>query len=251
MTSENPAESSSGRPGSGDYSPAEASKRMAEAARAAIAETVAKAKKISADVDAEKIDQGDIARQFVGLAGQAMVGAFRLAGTAFEVRPRRPSPEMIVLADHLAAIAQRTWKNITDVADEAAQQAAKDPLDRAAWMKSAVKLADVATIGAIEAVETATIGPVSYAPPTFNAGPFALPAANGDGKLVVVAPFRRPATEGAIDAGRIRFDPPQVSANKRQFSVVVDETGLPSGVYLGTVGIENGPGIAMTVAIRL
>jgi hypothetical protein len=213
----------------------------------------------SRKVDVGAYGLGDMVKSLVRLSSVAMTGGLRLAESALGDRPQRPSDGMLVLADHLASIAERTVKHVNDVVGETTPRVADSPMNSGAWLGAAMKLTDIAIIGAVEAVETAVIGPARYAKSEFISDPFTMPDTWKTGTLCVdESSFNRPATNNPVPLDRIRFDPAEVKANKREFRVVVDETGLPSGIYIGTVGIRDGDdgneivaGTGISVAIRL
>jgi hypothetical protein len=149
-------------------------------------------------------------------------------------------------------------KHVNDVVQEITPRVADSPANTVAWLAAATKLTDIAIVSAVEAAETAVIGPARYAKTEFISDSFTLDVGQEGTLCVDKDSFKRPATADPVPLDRIRFEPPVVKADTREFRVIVNETNLPGGVYIGTVGIRNGTegnelirGTGKPVAIRL
>ena len=235
-----------------------AAKEVAKAAKAAATKMAEVAKEASNQIgdDPKNYDYGprDLLKTAVKMTSAGLLGAMTVVETAMGVTPRRPSDGMLVMAEHLANVAQRTLANVKGVAEEATTQMNAGNYTAGHAIKSLTKLTDIAVVSGVEAAETVVIGPAKYAPPTFISDPYVISDLTVNGKLAVAEDFKRPATAEAIPRERIRFDPPRVEPGTRNFRMVVDEGGLPSGVYLGTVKVVDADDAVLTtlgVAIRL
>jgi hypothetical protein len=235
-----------------------AARKVAEAAKDAAANMAKVAKEASKQIgdDPENYDYGprELLKTVVKMTSAGLIGAMNIAETAMRVTPKRPSDGMLVMAEHLTNVAQRTLANVKGVAEEATNQMTAGNYTAGHAIKSLTKLTDIAVVSGVEAAETVVIGPAKYAPPTFISDPYAVGDPTVNGKLAVAEDFKRPATAEAIPRERIRFDPPSVESGTRNFRMVVDEGGLPSGVYLGRVKVVDADGAVLTtigVAIRL
>jgi hypothetical protein len=207
------------------------------------------AKAASQLIGEDKYTRGELISTFTKLTSIAITGGLQVTQTAFEVRPRR-SEGMMVLADNMVTIARRTMKFATDVAVETVKAVADEPLSSEPWIRAGTKLTDIAVVSGIEAAQAAAIGPANYANRTFDSDVFTADANLGNGELRVAGDFARTGTQGsAVPRSRITFKPTRLGPDQRTFQVVVNESGLPSGVYEGTVAIDGGQ--PMTVAIRL
>jgi hypothetical protein len=219
--------------------PLEAARKLAEAAQKMIADMT----KVATDASTSITDNSgsaayggkDLLKTAIKLSSAGILGGLKIAETALEVRPKNPDEGMLVMAEHLADVAQRTLASVKGVAEETSKQLGAGGYTSAQAIKSLTKLADIAVIGGLESVETVVIGPTKYARPTFISDPYTLK--NAQGRLEIAVDFKRRATTEIIPRTRIRFDPPELTVGTDTFRMVVDEGGLPSGVYFGTVHV--------------
>ncbi len=193
-------------------------------------------------------DKRDLLATLTQLTSVSMLGGLKMIETALANRPSRPSEGLLVLADHLASIAERTLHQARGVAEQAVHDIGDDPRTAQPWVDAATKLADIAVVNGIEAVQTVAIGPARYAPRTFVSDPFAVTSLR-PGKLEAGQDFARPGDSTVIPRDAITFSPPELGIDHQEYRVVVDETGLPSGVYIGTVTSEGGG--EQKIALRL
>jgi hypothetical protein len=235
-----------------------ATRKIAEAAKAMVTEmtnvVTAASDRIGNNTGDCDYGRKDLLKTAMELTTAGVLGGLRLAETALTVSPKRPSEGMVVMSEHLANVAQRTLANVKGVAEETSDQLKSGAYTSAHAIRSLTKLADIAVISGLETAETVVIGPAKYAPPTFISDPYTVADADANGTLEVVVDFRRPASAEAIPRARIRFDPPELRPGNNTFRMVVDEGGLPSGVYFGTVQVSrDGKSVldSIEVAIRL
>ena len=162
----------------------------------------------------------------------------------------KPSGPLIV-AEHMASVMRRMFKQAGMVAKDASSQVDDDKYDYDQWVKTMTKLFDIAMVGGIDLVQTAVVGPAPYTTRSFNSKKFQVDAADHDRTLSIEPPgLARPGGTDAIPSDRIKIDPGTLAAGATEFHFVVNEDGLPSGVYLGKVRVGDG-GKTVDVAIRL
>ncbi len=201
-----------------------------------------------ADEGGAPYDKRDLLATLTQLTSASMLGGLKVIETALANRPRRPSEGMLVLADHLASITERTLHQARGVVEQTAHDVGDDPRTAQPWVDAATKLADIAVVNGIEAVQTVAIGPARYSSRTFVSDAFAVTGLE-PGTLEAGRDFARPGDSTVIPHDAITFSPPELEADHKEYRVVVDETGLPSGVYIGTVTSKGGG--EQKIALRL
>lgn len=168
------------------------------------------------------------------LTNIALAGGLELAKAGMD-GISRPGPRAV--ADQMAVITRRMISESGKVAEEASGRLDTQAYTPTEWVKSMVRLADIALFGGIELVETALAGPGQYEKEpichTFSVAPD-----KANVRLLTIQALTRP---GAADAAadRVSFDPPDrlLPKGETEFSVLVDAAGLASGVYIGQVHI--------------
>jgi hypothetical protein len=227
-----------------------ATDRLAAAAQQMVDQATTVATQASRKIGENEFTAGAMLRSLAQLANVAVVGGLRLAETALGERPDRPSDGMLVLNHEMASIVQQMVSSARGVAEEASSEIAQHPYNPNAWVRSMTKLADIAMIGGTELAETAVIGPARYADTRFISDPFTVERASRRRELTIAGDLTRPGTVEAVPRQRITFEPRTLAPGATEFRMVVNEAGLPSGVYTGAVqvGDETEP---VPVAIRL
>lgn len=163
----------------------------------------------------------------------------------------KPSGPLIV-AEHMASVMRRMFKQAGMVAKEASSRVDDDKYDYDQWVKTMTKLFDIAMVGGIDLVQTAVVGPAPYTTRSFNSKKFKVePAVNHERTLSIEPPgLARPGATDAIPLDRIKINPEKLPAGETEFYFEVNEDGLPSGVYVGKVRVGD-DGKTVDVAIRL
>jgi hypothetical protein len=160
-------------------------------------------------------------------------------------------PGPLIVAEHMASVMRRMFKQAGMVAKDASSRVDDDKYGRDEWMKTMTKLFDIAMVGGIDLVQTAVVGPAPYTTRLFNSKKFEVKPADHDRKLTLEPPgLARPGATHAIPSDRIKIQPPTLPAKATEFHFEVNEEGLPSGVYTGKVRVGDG-GETADVAIRL
>ncbi len=156
-----------------------------------------------------------------------------------------------IVADHMAAVMQRMFKQAGMVAKEASGHVDDDNFGYEQWLKTMTKLFDIAMVGGVDLVQTAVIGPAPYTTAAFNSKKFSVAAAKRSRTLSIEPPgLARPGSNDAIPQGKIKVVPEQLAAGQTEFYFQVNEAGLPSGIYTGQVRVGDEKEL-VDVAIRL
>jgi len=160
-----------------------------------------------------------------------------------------------LVADAMEAIARRMIRQSSAVAQETADLIDKNPNSPSVWVKSAVKLGDIALLGGIELAETALIGPAPFEKKAVASDVVKVTAKKGRRKVRVKQPegLARPGTADPIPATQLRFYVPAgnrpapetdteasngiLTDGQDRFYVAAIPVGLISGMYVGDVEV--------------
>jgi hypothetical protein len=217
-------------------------------------------KKINKDVPNQPITftAGDAIKAITDLARIAATGGIELGQTALEVRPAKG---VLILADHIATILSRGVKDVAGVASEASDLIDKDAYKRNDWVQSAIKLTNIALLHGAEIAQTVAAGPAQYADPIakfdFAVTDAQVDAVNDRQLTVPSLKLGGPAAQDKVPDYRISFEPSDcvLRAGKKEFTLIVNSAGLPSGVYLGTIEVRRAnvaaPDVTVPVTINL
>ena len=197
---------------------------------------------------------GDALKTMTTLAKIAVDGGIEIGQTALEVRPTQG---VLILADHIATVLSRGVKDAAQVATEASDLIDQDKYGKDAWVQSAIKMANIALLRGSEIFQTVAAGPAQYANPIAKEQ-ITLASqdvdAQHDRKLVL----KSLKLGGAPDSDklphyRISFEPADGVLKKGQstFTLVVNSTGLPSGIYVGQVELSGGAPADVTVSVAI
>ena len=146
----------------------------------------------------------------------------------------------LIVAEHMASVMRRMFKQAGMVAHEASGQVDNNEFGRDEWAKTMTKMFDIAMVGGIDMVQTAAVGPAPYSTKTFNSRKFQAKAAQTVRALTIAAPgLARPGSTDPIPADRIKVVPEMLAKGETDFYFEVNEDGLPSGVYTGQVRVGN------------
>ena len=164
----------------------------------------------------------------------ALAGGLEMAKTGMDGLSQ-PGPRAV--ADQMAVITRRMISESGKVAEEASGRLDAQCYTPTEWVKSMVRLADIALFGGIELAETALAGPGQYEKELI-CHTFSVTADPANTRLLTLKTLSRPGAEDAA-AERVSFDPPDRLLMKGQtdFSVLFDAAGLASGVYIGEVHV--------------
>jgi hypothetical protein len=144
-----------------------------------------------------------------------------------------------VVTDQMTKVLHRAADQARTEVDDAAERLDTKGYGPNDWATTLTRLTDVALINGIELIGTAVVGPARYEPTHLTSEYFAVPGAHPDHRheLSLVAPLQLAGGGQSIGAECVAFDPPDcvLPAGTNRFRLRVKPTGLPSGVYLGSV----------------
>lgn len=244
--------------------PKDAAEAFAETAHKIVNESQAVAveafQKINKDVPNQPITftAGDAIKSITKLAKIAVTGGIEMGQTALEVQPTKG---VLILADDIATILSRGVKEAAEVASEASDLIDKNAFNQNEWVQSAIKLTNIALLHGAEIAQTVAAGPAQYADPIAKLD-FTLTDAQvdpvNDRELKVPSlKLGGPADQDKVPDYRISFEPSDgvLRAGKKEFTLVVNSAGLPSGVYLGSIEVRrpgvDPPDVIVPIAINL
>ncbi len=179
------------------------------------------------------------------LAGAALAGGMSLARVGLQVQWDR---RVLLVADNIASIVGNGLADALSATGSAAQALNDAPRDRQVWLDTAIRLTNIGMLRGAEILETAVAGPGAYANPIIKrtfAFPMEDPAAEAarqgiEAKLAITRLVR--TLDNADIKALATFDPPSCTlrADERQFTIVLNTAGLPSGLYEGAVKATYG-----------
>jgi hypothetical protein len=247
--------------------PSVISARLTKTAKDTVDEARAIAKVAIADAaDVKTFTAAKAIDSYTKAAELAMSSGMQAARDVLGIQPPTPggTPKSQaeegrrLVADAMEAISRRMLRESGKVAKETADAldanpnaGGLNPNGPSIWVKSLVKLGDIALLGGIELAETALIGPAPFEKdaidsPTYPAG------GNGERRLKILQPdgIARPGTVDPIPESQIRFYRPgaigsagirltdgKLSAGQNEFYLAVLPSGMISGMYVGTVQV--------------
>lgn len=178
----------------------------------------------------------DAIQSMTKLAGIAITGAAALARIPLQTRPINGP---MLIADQVASVVERAAADAAAVAGDAAEKIQAGTF-RQGWVDSAVTLTGMATLRAAEIAEALAAGPGDLADPRMRFGPYEIDTANTTDELVLkIDTLARPGVDENI-ADLVCFEPPSgvVKAGApRKFSLLIDSSGVSSGIFRGTVRV--------------
>jgi hypothetical protein len=179
---------------------------------------------------------GDAIRSMTKLANIAITGGSALARIPLQIRP---NSDPMKVADQVATVIARGLADATAVAGDAAEKIDAGTF-RNQWVDSAITLTGMATFRAAEVAEAIAAGPGVLADPRVRFGPFKIDIPNtADDLILKMAKLSRPDVDENI-ADLVRFEPAGgvlKAGVTREFSLSIDSTGVPSGVFRGEVKV--------------
>jgi hypothetical protein len=208
---------------------ADMAKKMVE--RSAI---VAKAEstKIDAADDKNPYEVKDAIAAATKLTNIGIVGATDIGRIAAE---QKPPDTVLALGEYIAWVVRRMVSQTGTVAAAASIEVEKKKYTPNKWLESWIRLADIGIAGGLEIIETIAAGPARFeSQPVRFDGLEMNPAANGQTRTLT-ASLIRDATDTPIPQSKISFEPPTLVAPNTTFAMIVDTSGLVSGVYEGEI----------------
>jgi hypothetical protein len=184
---------------------------------------------------------GDAIRTMTKLAQIAVTGGIEMGQTALDIQPNKG---VLILADYIATVLSRAVKDTATVASEASDLIDKNSYDQNEWTQSAIKLTNIALLRGAEIAQSVAAGPAQYASPiakeTLILGDDEIDSANDRALRLSSLKLGGPADQSPVPGYRISFEPSDgvLRAGMNSFTLVVNSSGLASGVYIGSVDIS-------------
>lgn len=206
--------------------------RVTATAKTVVGESAKVLKEESKKIDGENYAVADAIAATTKLVNVGISGLTDLGRIALE---EKPAAKTIALGEYVVSVMQRMIGEAGTVAKAASIHAENKDYTPNKWLESMTRLTDIAIAGTMEIVETVVAGPARFEEQPARSDPFT--AAAGDGserKLDITGPLKRDATDDKIEADRITFDPPALTGENITFRLLVNPSGLASGVYRGT-----------------
>jgi hypothetical protein len=182
----------------------------------------------------------DAIESMTQLAGVAITGASELARVPLQIQPdNRP----LLVADEVASVVQTALTDAAAVAGDAAEKINAGTF-KDKWVDSAVTLTGMAVLRAAEVAEAIGAGPGVLGDPVKKFGLYTITGANlADEVVLTMGPLARPTVDEDI-SGIVQFIPAGgvlKSGEAKEFSLVINTAGIPSGVFRGPVKVlKNG-----------
>jgi hypothetical protein len=214
---------------------ARVTERVAETAKDMLDQSAGVVSAESEKIDKDDYQLKDAVSTVTQLAGIGITGAAQIGRIAIE---EKPPDTVLAMGEYIASVLRRMVTQTGTVAQAAAIEVEKKDYTANKWLESMTRLIDIGIAGGMEIVETVAAGPARFEvqPLRFDGFNAKRDANNKQSTLTLVAgKIRRDATESPIPKTQITFDPPTLSPPNTAFSVLIDASGLVSGVYKGQV----------------
>jgi hypothetical protein len=222
--------------------------RIAETAKDFIDESAAamsaESKKIDAGKNAvkdeDKYQMKDAIATATKVVGAGITGAAHIGRIVIE---EKPPDTVLAMGEYIASVVRRMVTQTGTVAADASAHVEKKDYTPTKWLESMTRMIDIGVAGGMEIVETVIAGPARFEVQPIRSDEFEAPAIPpGETRTLVADLLKRDATDSAIPMSRISFEPPVLDSTVTKFRVVVDASGLASGVYEGKVNsVRSGP----------
>lgn len=203
--------------------------RVAATAKTIVNESATVVREESKKIDGDHYEVKDAINTVTKLVNVGITGFTELGRIAVE---ERPPATTLALGEYVASVVQRMVSQAGTVAEAASVQVEKKAFTPNKWLESMTRMIDIAIAGGIEIAETIAAGPAQFERPPLRSDKFEAP---DFGDLCIEKPLKRDATDEVIPADRICFDPPTLVFPNKEFCILVDPSGLASGLYRGTV----------------
>ena len=224
---------------------ARVAERLAETAKEMVAESAAAMKAESVRIDADQYELKDAIATVTRLVNVGISGATHIGRIAIE---EKPPDTVLAMGEYIASVVRRMVGQTGAVAQDASINVEKKEYTPKKWLESMTRLIDIGIAGGMEIVETVAAGPARFEVQPMRSDEFEAPAApNGETRTLVAGDVKRDATDTPIAKSRISFDPPTLVPPNTSFSVLVDASGLISGVYEGKVLAVYPDGVAPAI----
>lgn len=200
------------------------------------------AKVLQAESKKVDADNYQVADAITATAKLVNVGVSGLTDLGRIVLEEKPPAKTVALGEYVVSVMQRMIGEVGTVAGAAAVQAEAKNYTPSKWLESMTRLTDIAIAGTMEIVETVVAGPARFEERPARSDFFKAPESDVEDRVLTIHhPLTREASPDEIDSSRISFAPPILVNKNVEFQVLVDPSGLSSGLYHGTV--KAGPDV--------
>lgn len=207
-------------------------RRVADTARTIVDQSAEVLREESKKIDGEKYVVADAIETVTRLVNVGVAGATDLGRIALE---ERPPQNALALGEYVAFVVRRMVSQAGTVAQAASIEVERKTYTPNKWLESMTRMMDIAIAGGMEIAETIAAGPAKFERPTLQSDPFSAPASGDRRELRIETKLKRDASEDEIPPDRLTFDPPVLESPNVVFHILVNPSGLASGVYRGTV----------------
>ncbi len=216
---------------------ARVTERVAETAKQMVDESAAVVFEESKKIDDDQYELKDAIATVTKLVNVGITGATHIGRIAIE---EKPPDTVLAMGEYIASVVRRMVGQTGTVAADASIHLENKDYTPNKWLESMTRLIDIGIAGGMEIVETVAAGPARFEFQPVRSDPFTAPP-SGETRTLVALTLQRDATDSGIPSGRISFDPPTLDPPNTEFCVLVDASGLVSGVYEGTVVAGKDP----------
>lgn len=211
---------------------ARVTERIAETAKDMVNESAAVVSAESKKIDDENYKMEDAIETVTKLAGIGITGATHIGRIVIE---EKPPDTVLAMGEYIASVIRRMVSQTGTVAQDASIHVENKGYTPKKWLESMTRLIDIGIAGGMEIVETVAAGPARFEVQPVQSDEFEFPPAEGDEPRTLVADLKRDATDEPIPQHKISFKPPTLVHPNTKFRILVDASGLVSGIYEGTV----------------
>jgi hypothetical protein len=188
----------------------------------------------SQKIDKDEYVVSDMISTVTRVVNASIAGTTELARIPLEER----WPEKhLVLGEYVSTVMRRMVSQAGTVAQAAADDVEGFAYTPRRWLESMTRLIDIAIAGGMDIAETLVAGPAAFEGQPVASASFTVANGTETRELSWDTELRRDATEDKIPAHKIRFDPPTLIPPNNEFRVLVNTSGLVSGVYKGKVRV--------------
>lgn len=209
--------------------------RIAETVKDVIDESATAMSAESKKIDADEYQMKDAIATATKVVGAGITGAAHIGRIVIE---EKPPDTVLAMGEYIASVVRRMVTQTGAVAADASKHVEDKNYTPSKWLESMTRMIDIGVAGGMEIVETVVAGPARFEVQPIRSEDFDAPAdppGETRPRVLEAGELKRDATDSPIPKSRISFDPPVLDSGKTAFCVVVDASGLASGVYEGKV----------------
>ncbi|MFI5509358.1 hypothetical protein ACIA48_17970 [Mycobacterium sp. NPDC051804] len=191
----------------------------------------------SAKIDAGNYELSHMVATVTKVVNAGIAGATDLARIPLEEK----WPEKhLVMGEYISSVLRGMVTQAGVVAaDTAKDMDADGKYKPSQFLQSLTRLIDIAVAGGMDIAETLGAGPAQFQPQPSATEFYTVPVDTVPRDPIWKTKPTRDAADDTIDDKKLQFDPKTLLPGATQFRVLVDATGLLSGVYKGVVKVGS------------